>query len=60
MNPQGELLKEVTTAISLYKEGIEKLEASGLNHEVVDKVLQEMLEARKHLFSFLETPQYED
>lgn len=60
MNPQEELLREVMAAVSLYKESLEILDTSLMNDKTHDKSVKEMHESRDYLFSFLETPQYED
>ena len=57
--PQTELLKELTIAISLYKESLEALDDSLLTNKTHDKAVKDMHEAREYLFTFLETPQYE-
>ena len=60
MNPQSELLKEITMAVSLYKEALEKLDETIMTGKTNDFIVKEVHDAREYLFSFLETPQYED
>lgn len=60
MNPQEELFKEVMMAISLYKESLDILDTSLMKDKTHDKAALDMHDARDYLFSFLETPQYEN
>ncbi len=60
MNPQGELLKEVTIAVSLYKESLDELDDAMIVCDINDTIVKKVHDAREHMFSFLDTPQYEN
>ena len=60
MNPQEEILKEVTIAISLYKESLEILDTCLTTNNMCDEPVKNLHGAREYMFSFLNTPQYEE